>query len=131
MSNGLSVTVLGGGSFGTVIADLIASKGQSVTLWMRDAAKADDINLNRENTRYLPGIKLADGLMATSDLQQALTDADIVFISIHYWLPKMMPSFFPISRLKPGSRWSVSIRILTFWSRFNAIGINRVWRCWM
>ncbi|MEH6577879.1 MAG: NAD(P)H-dependent glycerol-3-phosphate dehydrogenase [Amphritea sp.] len=82
MSNGLSVTVLGGGSFGTVIADLIASKGQSVTLWMRDAVRAEEINSSRENARYLPGVKLADGLKATADLQQALSGADIVFISI-------------------------------------------------
>ncbi len=82
MSEGLSVTVLGGGSFGTVIADMIASKGQPATLWMRDAARADEINSQRENTRYLPGVKLAAPLTATADLKQALTGADVVFISI-------------------------------------------------
>lgn len=82
MADCANITVLGGGSFGTVIANLIAGKGLPVTLWMRDAKRADEINNTRENARYLPGRKLADGIVATSDLQQALSTADVVFVSI-------------------------------------------------
>ena len=82
MTNGAKVAVLGGGSFGTVIANLIGSKGEAVNLWMRNAERAEEINRTRENSRYLPGQQLADLLYATSDLKQALADADIIFVSI-------------------------------------------------
>ncbi len=82
MTNRVKVAVLGGGSFGTVIANLIGSKGEAVNLWMRNAERADDINRTHENTRYLPGRQLSENLNATADLQQALADAEIVFVSI-------------------------------------------------
>ncbi|WP_290703430.1 NAD(P)H-dependent glycerol-3-phosphate dehydrogenase [Amphritea sp.] len=82
MTNGAKVAVLGGGSFGTVIANLIGSKGEAVNLWMRNAERAEEINRTRENSRYLPGQRLADLLYATADLEQALADADIIFVSI-------------------------------------------------
>lgn len=76
------VAVLGGGSFGTVIANLIAEKGEPVNLWMRDADRAQEINSTRENSRYLPGQVLAEPLYATADLEQALKGVDLVFVSI-------------------------------------------------
>lgn len=82
MANGAKVAVLGGGSFGTVIANLIGGKGESVNLWMRNAERAEEINRTRVNSRYLPGRQLADSLHATADLQQAVADADIIFVSI-------------------------------------------------
>ncbi|BBB26413.1 NAD(P)H-dependent glycerol-3-phosphate dehydrogenase [Amphritea japonica] len=82
MANKANVAVLGGGSFGTVIANLIGSKGEAVNLWMRNAERAEAINSTRENSRYLPGRKLSDSLYATSDLSLAVADADIIFVSI-------------------------------------------------
>jgi len=41
--------VLGAGSWGTALAQLLASNGHNVTLWMRDAAQAEAINANRQN----------------------------------------------------------------------------------
>jgi glycerol-3-phosphate dehydrogenase (NAD(P)+) len=82
MVNGVSVTVLGGGSFGTVIANLIGDKGLPVKLWMRNSERAEEVNTQRMNSRYLPGRKLSDLIQATSDLEYALADSDIVFVSI-------------------------------------------------
>lgn len=76
------VAVLGGGSFGTVIANLIAEKGAAVNLWMRDAERAETINQSRENSRYLPGQTLAEPLYATADMAEALQGVDLVFVSI-------------------------------------------------
>lgn len=59
--------VLGAGSWGTALAQLLASNGHRVTLWMRDAVQADAINESRENTRYLEGARLHDGIVATAD----------------------------------------------------------------
>lgn len=76
------VTVLGGGSFGTVVANMVAEKGREVRLWMRSAEAVERINRERENSRYVPGYRLADSLQATTDLQAALQGASVVFIAI-------------------------------------------------
>jgi glycerol-3-phosphate dehydrogenase (NAD(P)+) len=55
------VAVLGGGSFGTAVANLLAENGVPVRQWMRDPAQAEAMRVNRENPRYLKGIRLHDG----------------------------------------------------------------------
>lgn len=82
MTHELTVTVLGGGSFGTAIANIIADNGVHTFLWMRDADSAADTQARRENQRYLPGQRLADGLEVTADLGRAVSDSDLVFVSI-------------------------------------------------
>ncbi len=47
------VAVLGGGSFGTAVANLLAQNGVPVRQWMRDPAQAEAMRVNRENPRYL------------------------------------------------------------------------------
>lgn len=76
------VAVLGGGSFGTVIANIMAEKGIPVHQWMRDANRADEVNTQHENTRYLPGYALSPALVATTDIESAVRDAAIIFVSI-------------------------------------------------
>jgi len=82
MTDRVKVAVLGGGSFGTVIANLIGTKGEKVRLWMRNSERAEEINRTHENSRYLPGRQLSENLVATADLQQAVADAAIIFVSI-------------------------------------------------
>ncbi|MBA4152421.1 MAG: glycerol-3-phosphate dehydrogenase, partial [Acinetobacter sp.] len=57
-----NVAVLGGGSFGTVIANLAASNGHATTLWLRDPQQLADMREKQENTRYLPGFPLDPSL---------------------------------------------------------------------
>lgn len=76
------VAVLGGGSFGTVLANLMAEKGLQVRLWMRNEASVNEVNERHRNERYLPGQDLAPTLTATTDLQQALDGVEAVFIAI-------------------------------------------------
>ncbi len=82
MNKILKAAVLGGGSFGTAIANIIASNGHPAYLWMRDPAQADQAQRQRENDNYLPGHQLVPELLVTSDLALALDDADLVFVSI-------------------------------------------------
>ncbi|GGI94410.1 NAD(P)H-dependent glycerol-3-phosphate dehydrogenase [Halopseudomonas pertucinogena] len=77
-----SVTVLGGGSFGTTLANLMATNGVPATLWLRDEEQADAMRGKRENSRYLPGVQLDPRLIITSDAQAALADAELVFLAI-------------------------------------------------
>jgi glycerol-3-phosphate dehydrogenase (NAD(P)+) len=60
--------VLGAGSWGTALAQLLAANGHAVTLWMRDADQAADINATRQNARYLPDANLHEGITATADI---------------------------------------------------------------
>jgi glycerol-3-phosphate dehydrogenase (NAD(P)+) len=76
------VAVLGGGSFGTVIANIIAANQHQVRLWMRNTRRAEDINRSHENAEYLPGYRLQDELWATSVLEDAVAGIDILFVAV-------------------------------------------------
>lgn len=78
----LRVAVLGGGSFGTVLANLAAENGHATTLWLRDENQLSDMQSQHENTRYLPGFRLADSLQFCSNLETVLANSDLVFVSI-------------------------------------------------
>ncbi|MBD9483969.1 NAD(P)H-dependent glycerol-3-phosphate dehydrogenase [Pseudomonas sp. PDM14] len=76
------VAVLGGGSFGTAIANLLAENGQRVRQWMRDPQQAEAMRSNRENPRYLKGVKLHAGVEPVTDLAQTLQDCELVFVAL-------------------------------------------------
>jgi glycerol-3-phosphate dehydrogenase (NAD(P)+) len=76
------VAVLGGGSFGTVIANIIAGNGNRVSLWLRNEERANSINLHRQNLEYLPDYLLDDKLWATTALEQAVAGVDIVLVAV-------------------------------------------------
>lgn len=82
MTISLTVTVLGGGSFGTAIANIIAHNNHKTFLWMRSAEHAEACQKARENIQYLPGYHLANNLVITSDLRMAVSQSDLVFVSI-------------------------------------------------
>lgn len=82
MSQAHDVAVLGGGSFGTVIANIIAGNGNRVRLWLRNDELATSINQQRENTAYLPGYHLHDALSATTSLEQAVAGVDVVLVAV-------------------------------------------------
>lgn len=65
---GQSISVYGAGSWGTALAIHLASIGHTVHLWGRNATQIDDMRRKRENTRYLPGVKLPDRLSPETDL---------------------------------------------------------------
>lgn len=79
---GTRIAVLGAGSWGTALASHLAGNGHNVTLWGRTSAAIDSMRADCENTRYLPGIKLAQTLRYTSNLDEALADATDVLISV-------------------------------------------------
>jgi len=78
----LTVAVLGGGSFGTAIADIIAANGNKTYLWMRDEERADHCEQNRENPVYMPGFTLDPNLKITADLLSCVEECDLVTISV-------------------------------------------------
>lgn len=76
------IAVLGGGSFGTAIANLLAENGQHVMLWMRDPEQAEAIRLTGENPRYLKGVKIHAAVEPVSDLAAALDACELVFVAL-------------------------------------------------
>ena len=78
MSAPAPAAVVGGGSWGTSLARILAAKGRDVRLWVRDPDLAEAIERHRENPRYLPGVRLDGPLRATSDLEGALAGAMLV-----------------------------------------------------
>ncbi len=82
MTESLTIAVLGGGSFGTAISNIIASNGHRTYLWMRDAERAKKCQALRENPEYLPGYKLNENLEVTSDITGCVAKSDVVVISV-------------------------------------------------
>jgi len=74
----MRVAVIGGGSFGTAMAQLLAGKGYEVRMWLREPEQVRAINEKHENTRYLPGFTLAPTLTATTELAESLDRAELV-----------------------------------------------------
>jgi glycerol-3-phosphate dehydrogenase (NAD(P)+) len=74
--------VIGGGSFGTAIASIIAANGIVTRQWMRNESVAKSINEQHENPQYLPDVKLDDRLQATTDIAQAISGAELIFVSV-------------------------------------------------
>jgi glycerol-3-phosphate dehydrogenase (NAD(P)+) len=75
----MTVAVLQAGSWGTTLATILARDGgKRVTLWTRDPHQADEMAARRENRRYLPGIRIPDGVEVTSDLARALAAPDLI-----------------------------------------------------
>jgi glycerol-3-phosphate dehydrogenase (NAD(P)+) len=76
------VAVLGGGSWGTTLAHLLAENGHETLLWLRREELIKSINEDHENTRHLKGLKLSGNLRATSDLEEAVTDTPTLVFAI-------------------------------------------------
>ncbi|WP_458238564.1 NAD(P)H-dependent glycerol-3-phosphate dehydrogenase, partial [Pseudomonas sp. P5_A2_2] len=76
------IAVLGGGSFGTAVANLLAENGLQVLQWMRDPEQAEAMRVNRENPRYLKGIKILPGVTPVTDLQATLDACDLCFVAL-------------------------------------------------
>ena len=81
MNNPQNVAVLGGGSFGTVLANLAASNGYNVSLWVRDSEQALRINSEGANTTYHPELKLSPNIVASDNLKEVLNNKSIIFIA--------------------------------------------------
>ena len=76
------IAVLGGGSFGTAIANLLAENGNPVRHWMRDAGQAEAIRTQRENPRYLKGVKIHANVEPVTDLAATLQACSLIFVAL-------------------------------------------------
>ena len=68
----MNIAVVGGGSWGTALARLLARKGHSVSLWVYEKEVAESILARHENAMYLPGAPLPKTLSASTNLKEVL-----------------------------------------------------------
>jgi glycerol-3-phosphate dehydrogenase (NAD(P)+) len=69
--------VIGGGAWGTALAQVCARAGRDVVLWAREPDVVEAINARHENATFLPGVALGAAIRATSDYAD-LADVDLV-----------------------------------------------------
>jgi len=77
----IRAAILGGGSWGTTVASLVARNVPAV-IWARSVETVDEINSSHSNERYLPGARLTQGLRATTSIEEAVRDADVVIMGV-------------------------------------------------
>ena len=81
MNTNTKVAVLGGGSFGTVLANIAASNGYKVSLWVRDSEQALRINSEGANSTYHPELQLSPNILASEKLEDVMESSSVVFIA--------------------------------------------------
>ncbi len=77
-----SIAVVGAGSWGTTLAKIGAEKGCPTLLWARNSELAERINERHENDVYLPGVRLPESLVATSDVERVCKQAQVIFLVV-------------------------------------------------
>ncbi|KQN21558.1 MULTISPECIES: NAD(P)H-dependent glycerol-3-phosphate dehydrogenase [unclassified Sphingomonas] len=75
----MRIGVIGGGAWGTALAQVAAHEGRDVILWAREPAVVDSINATHANALFLAGVALSPTIRATGDLG-ALADMDAILV---------------------------------------------------
>ena len=76
------VVIVGGGSFGTALASILAGMGRRVTWWVRNGEQAREIGSRHTNRRYMPGHKLPEKIHVTTDLEAAVRSTQTILMAI-------------------------------------------------
>jgi glycerol-3-phosphate dehydrogenase (NAD(P)+) len=74
----MKLSIIGGGSWGTALAIVLAPRFEAIRMWVYEADLAARMARSRENDIYLPGFKFADNVCTSADLEWSLQGADIV-----------------------------------------------------
>ena len=77
-----NVCVLGAGSWGTALANHLCRRGLNVKIWSPETDVLADIKSNNKNSKYFPGVELVTGLKPEGNLQKAVSDAEIIVVSV-------------------------------------------------
>ncbi len=76
------ISIIGAGSMGTAISLLLAGNGHSVKMWSPFVEEANMINQKREQIDKLPGVKIPKSIFCTTDVEEALRNANMVVLVI-------------------------------------------------
>lgn len=78
----INIGVVGAGSWGTALANLLAVNGYRVDLWVYEEEVKDQIENDRENKIFLPGERLSENIRPTGDLEKAAAGKDLVLVVV-------------------------------------------------
>lgn len=76
------VTFLGGGSFGTALSIMLAKNGYDINIWDRDKNVIEDINIKKENFKYLPKIIIPHNVKAFTNLEEAIEGSAFIVLAV-------------------------------------------------
>lgn len=76
------IGVLGGGSWGTAIARLLANKGHSVYFYILEEEQAEYVKKYRENKDFLPGVFLPENIVITTSIEEATVNSNILILAV-------------------------------------------------
>ena len=77
-----NITVLGDGAWGTTLAILLSNNGHNVSVWSAFPEHLEEMDKERENWKYLPGIKIPSGIIFEKNLRKSIESAEMVVFSI-------------------------------------------------
>lgn len=75
------IAVIGAGSWGTALGVVAGRAGHEVTFWSRNSAVVSSINRERVNSIYLPDTAIPDGVIASEDISEVVSESELVVIA--------------------------------------------------
>ncbi len=78
----LKIGVIGAGSWGTALANLLAAKGYGVDWWVYEEDICRELQRERENKVFLPGVTLSENLRPTNRLDKAVQDKQMIIVVV-------------------------------------------------
>ncbi|MFD3156490.1 NAD(P)H-dependent glycerol-3-phosphate dehydrogenase [Haloimpatiens sp. FM7330] len=76
------VSFLGGGSFGTALGIMLGKKGLDVSIWDRKPSVVEDINIKKENIKYLPNVVIPSNVKAYSDIEHVIKNSKFIVLCV-------------------------------------------------
>jgi glycerol-3-phosphate dehydrogenase (NAD(P)+) len=76
----MNIGVIGAGAWGTALANLLAEKGLSVDLWAHEAEVCSDILQARQNSIFLPDVRLSENLRPSNDLDEVAAGKEMLLL---------------------------------------------------
>lgn len=100
----MKVAVIGGGAWGTAFSIYSSLLGHSVSIWVREKELVDQMKEKRENSYFLPGIKIPENINIYNEIDKTVEDSEIVFFAV--------PSKFAREVLKELAKYKENIPVL-------------------
>ena len=76
------IAFIGGGSFGTALAVLLAKKGNDVNIYNRDKVVVDEINNERKNSKYIKDLTIPQNIKAFDNIEEAVKDSEYIILAV-------------------------------------------------
>ena len=114
----MQIGVIGAGSWGTTLANLLAKKGLNITLWAYEEELIRALAATQENTLYLPGIKLSSRIVPTGSLKDVCQHKDLILIVtpsqvVRHIMQQILPYLSPQQMLINASKGIENKTLLT------------------